>query len=132
MSDQCKFCVVRGDIEKCKATDCSIHENWYSLEQKKSIESLEKRVKELDDRLLDKQNANKALFSIYDESEVENNLLKDKVKELEADNKRKAKVLVDVRNLIERHDIDVFGSNTDGKLEWPLSAEVIDDITKAL
>jgi hypothetical protein len=96
-SDQCKFCVVRGDIEKCKATDCSIHENWYSLEQKKSIESLEKRVKEL-----------------------------------EADNKRKAKVLVDVRNLIERHDIDVFGSNTDGKLEWPLSAEVIDDITKAL
>lgn len=53
MSDQCKFCVVRGDIEKCKATDCSIHENWYSLEQKKSIESLEKRVKELDDRLLD-------------------------------------------------------------------------------
>ena len=97
-----------------------------------AIESLEKRVKELDDRLLDKQNANKALFSIYDESEVENNLLKDKVKELEADNKRKAKVLVDVRNLIERHDIDVFGSNTDGKLEWPLSAEVIDDITKAL
>ena len=132
MSDECNFCVVRGDIENCKATDCSIHENWYSLEQKKSIESLEKRLKELDDRLLDKQNANKALFSIYDESEVENNLLKDKVKELEADNKRKAKVLVDVRNLIERHDIDVFGSNTDGKLEWPLSAEVIDDITKAL
>lgn len=101
-------------------------------EAARRIESLEKRVKELDDRLLDKQNANKALFSIYDESEVENNLLKDKVKELEADNKRKAKVLVDVRNLIERHDIDVFGSNTDGKLEWPLSAEVIDDITKAL
>jgi chromosome segregation ATPase len=102
------------------------------LTSAEKIESLEKRVKELDDRLLDKQNANKALFSIYDESEVENNLLKDKVKELEADNKRKAKVLVDVRNLIERHDIDVFGSNTDGKLEWPLSAEVIDDITKAL
>ena len=101
-------------------------------EAARRIESLEKRVKELDDRLLDKQNANKALFSIYDESEVENNLLKDKVKELEADNKRKAKVLVDVRNLIERHDIDVFGSNTDDKLEWPLSAEVIDDITKAL
>lgn len=49
------------------------------------IESLEKRLKELDDRLLDKQNANKALFSIYDESEVENNLLKDKVKELNND-----------------------------------------------
>ena len=88
MSDECNFCVVRGDIENCKATDCSIHENWYSLEQKKSIESLEKRVKELDDRLLDKQKANKALFSIYDESEVENNLLKDKVKELQAENER--------------------------------------------
>ena len=38
---------------------------------------------------------------------------------------------LDILIRIEK-DNDVFGSNTDDKLEWPLSAEVIDDITKAL
>lgn len=27
--DQCKHCTSRGDINRCEATDCSIHETWY-------------------------------------------------------------------------------------------------------
>lgn len=30
MSDQCKHCTVRGDIEKCKATECFLHESWFA------------------------------------------------------------------------------------------------------
>ena len=29
MSDQCKHCTVRGDIQACKKTECNQHESWY-------------------------------------------------------------------------------------------------------
>ena len=28
--DQCKHCLVRGDIEKCKETPCQHHTTWYA------------------------------------------------------------------------------------------------------
>lgn len=31
MQDQCRHCELRGDIEKCAATECSVHENWYAV-----------------------------------------------------------------------------------------------------
>ena len=31
MSDQCKHCTVRGNIEKCLETNCSQHESWMVL-----------------------------------------------------------------------------------------------------
>jgi len=40
MTDQCKNCTVRGDINACKATDCFHHENWYAVEQQKEIDEL--------------------------------------------------------------------------------------------
>ena len=27
--DQCKNCVVRGDIKKCAATECAVHDSWF-------------------------------------------------------------------------------------------------------
>lgn len=30
MIDQCKHCVLRGDIDKCEATPCSHHQTWYA------------------------------------------------------------------------------------------------------
>ena len=33
--DQCTHCIVRGDIDKCRATECSQHESWYT----KSLEA---------------------------------------------------------------------------------------------
>lgn len=38
MTDQCKNCVVSGDLEECKATECFHHENWYAVEQQKIID----------------------------------------------------------------------------------------------
>ena len=26
---QCKNCVVRGDIKKCAATECAVHDSWF-------------------------------------------------------------------------------------------------------
>jgi len=45
MTDQCKHCELRGDIGKCKETECSHHENWYALEQQKRIKALENALK---------------------------------------------------------------------------------------
>jgi hypothetical protein len=28
--DQCKHCVVRGDVESCMKTECTYHELWYT------------------------------------------------------------------------------------------------------
>ncbi len=27
--DQCTHCTIKGDIEQCELTECSIHETWY-------------------------------------------------------------------------------------------------------
>jgi hypothetical protein len=32
MSDQCKHCRCRGDMTKCKETECHQHESWYARE----------------------------------------------------------------------------------------------------
>jgi len=32
MSDQCKHCQLRGDINKCLAADCSKHEDWFAVQ----------------------------------------------------------------------------------------------------
>ena len=47
MSDQCKYCTLKGDIDKCKAAECFHHENWYAVEQQKIIDDLESRLVEL-------------------------------------------------------------------------------------
>ncbi len=28
--DQCKNCAARGDLERCVATECSIHQSWFA------------------------------------------------------------------------------------------------------
>uniref|UniRef100_A0A6H2A540 Uncharacterized protein n=1 Tax=viral metagenome TaxID=1070528 RepID=A0A6H2A540_9ZZZZ len=30
MSDQCMYCVKRGNLTGCQATDCNQHESWYA------------------------------------------------------------------------------------------------------
>jgi len=40
MTDQCKHCDLRGDINKCLSTECLQHENWYAIEQQKEIDNL--------------------------------------------------------------------------------------------
>lgn len=30
--DQCKHCIVRGDLDKCLETSCSYHELWFTNE----------------------------------------------------------------------------------------------------
>ena len=40
MTDQCKHCTSRGDLDLCKKTPCFHHENWYAVEQQKVIDSL--------------------------------------------------------------------------------------------
>jgi len=44
MSDQCKNCIVRGDYEKCIATECFKHESWIDMERIAMIENLQKLV----------------------------------------------------------------------------------------
>lgn len=51
MTDQCKNCVVRGDIEKCLSTECFHHGNWISAQHKARHEALLAQVRELDLRL---------------------------------------------------------------------------------
>ncbi len=45
MSDQCKNCEVRGDYEKCNATECFHHENWINKQRIKRIEELEQLIR---------------------------------------------------------------------------------------
>ena len=55
MSDQCKNCVVRGDVEKCMLTICNQHESWVATVRMKRIEELEniQRIAQKDyDRLV--------------------------------------------------------------------------------
>ena len=40
MTDQCKHCTSRGDLDLCKKTPCFHHENWYAVEQQKVIDNL--------------------------------------------------------------------------------------------
>ena len=40
MTDHCKSCHLRGDINACKAAECHQHENWYAVDQQKEIDDL--------------------------------------------------------------------------------------------
>ena len=44
MSDQCVHCTERGDIQRCRSTECFQHENWYAVELEKEISKLKGRV----------------------------------------------------------------------------------------
>jgi len=41
MSDQCKYCAVRGNINECRSIPCSQLDNWYAKEQQKKIDELQ-------------------------------------------------------------------------------------------
>lgn len=47
MTDQCKNCTYRGDIDNCLLTDCSHHENWISFQHKERYEALLAQVAEM-------------------------------------------------------------------------------------
>jgi len=47
MTDQCKHCILRGDIEICKATECFHHDNWYAVQQQSEIDMLKQQRDEL-------------------------------------------------------------------------------------
>lgn len=43
--DQCKHCIVRGDIDKCQATDCNYHELWYAKHLESELAESERERK---------------------------------------------------------------------------------------
>ena len=43
--DQCRYCDIRGNVSKCKESECGHHDNWYS---KKLAEELEDAIHELE------------------------------------------------------------------------------------
>lgn len=56
MIDQCKYCVLRGDWDGCRATECNSHENWISIEMGRKIARLTAKNKELEERDSEKRN----------------------------------------------------------------------------
>ena len=44
MIDQCKHCVVRGNIAECLSTKCSQHESWMSRELRAEIVVLKAKL----------------------------------------------------------------------------------------
>ncbi|MCP5004956.1 MAG: hypothetical protein GY941_13630, partial [Planctomycetes bacterium] len=37
----CKYCALKGNIEKCLSADCAQHDSWYAKEQQEKIEELQ-------------------------------------------------------------------------------------------
>ncbi|MCP5008302.1 MAG: hypothetical protein GY941_30865 [Planctomycetes bacterium] len=37
----CKYCALKGNIEKCLSADCAQHDSWYAKEQQEKIEGLQ-------------------------------------------------------------------------------------------
>ena len=37
MSDQCKFCSLRGNLTECENVDCGHHENWYAKTMRDAV-----------------------------------------------------------------------------------------------
>jgi len=54
--DHCKHCTVRGDIEACKSTPCSNHDDWYSKQLAARISELENEIEDLGYQLTDANN----------------------------------------------------------------------------
>ena len=44
--DQCKHCIVRGDIAACEQTDCDKHEYWYTKTLRARVARLEEALRE--------------------------------------------------------------------------------------
>ncbi len=42
--DQCTYCVLRGNYDECKVTDCSQHESWFGIETAKRLKDLEQQL----------------------------------------------------------------------------------------
>ena len=43
--DQCKHCIVRGDIAACEQTDCDKHEYWYTKTLRARVARLEEALR---------------------------------------------------------------------------------------
>ncbi len=52
MTDQCKHCELKGNIEGCLNEDCLQHDSWYAQEQQKKIEELTAKRSKAVERLL--------------------------------------------------------------------------------
>lgn len=50
--DQCKHCVVRGEIEKCQNTECGQHDSWYAQDRQQQINELTAMVEMLRDNII--------------------------------------------------------------------------------
>ena len=65
MTDECKHCKLRGDINGCLVTDCSKHKDWYAVEQQNRIERLEAAI-----RTYRENGITKNQFELFDLLEV--------------------------------------------------------------
>ncbi len=54
MSDQCQYCTLRGNYERCINTSCSHHESWIDKVRIDKIKNLEKKLENLDNKLCNK------------------------------------------------------------------------------
>ena len=45
--DQCKHCIIRGDIAACEKTECDKHEYWYVETLRARVARLEEALKEI-------------------------------------------------------------------------------------
>lgn len=80
MSDQCKFCLVRGDIDKCLQTDCSHHENWISEQHRLRLDQCQANLelvmdvnKQLRNRIQTQYRENMELQRTLDNMKLLNN-----------------------------------------------------------
>lgn len=44
MTDQCKHCSYRGNLNQCQAAECSKHGDWYPMQLQARIDELEQWV----------------------------------------------------------------------------------------
>jgi len=48
MNDQCINCSIRGNIDKCRSTDCFHHESWYARKMDRALADATTRIAELE------------------------------------------------------------------------------------
>ena len=72
MSDQCKHCVVKGDLKACEETECYQHENWYALQLKTEIDRLKVESETL-------ENECKRLWSLLDDISTAGDMYKPEI-----------------------------------------------------
>lgn len=47
MTDQCKHCLARGNMDKCKILECELHDSWFTKKQQEEISMLRKEIANL-------------------------------------------------------------------------------------